>query len=109
MGPFPNGVRVSDSIFFVTISCHLYLYSRKKSMIKIAVICSVMTIISFQISAQPRYANAMFDEINTETYTYDTKNGEALKLDIYLPQNDPESQRAIVICLNGEGFITGTR
>jgi predicted esterase len=78
-------------------------------MIKIAVICSVMTLISFQISAQHRYSGAMFDEINTETYTYATKNGEALKLDIYLPQNDPDNQRATVIYLHGGGFSTGTR
>jgi len=81
----------------------------KKNMIKIAVILSTMMFMSIQIFAQQRYAAAMFDEINTETYTYATKNGEALKLDIYLPQNDPDTARATLIYLHGGGFVNGTR
>ncbi len=49
---------------------------------------------SANIFSQDRYAEPWFDEINTETYTYATKNGEKLDLDIYLPQNDAEFERA---------------
>lgn len=78
-------------------------------MAKIVVIGLMMTLTTFIGFAQKRYTAAMFDEISTETYTYATKNGEALKLDIYLPQNDPDSQRTTLIYLHGGGFSTGTR
>lgn len=61
------------------------------------------------IIAQERYSSVMFDEISAETFTYSTKNGEPLKLDIYLPQSDQESERATLIYLHGGGFSTGTR
>ncbi len=69
----------------------------------------IILLIPFSIFAQERYSSAMFDEISTETYTYATKNGEALKLDVYLPQADPETERATLIYLHGGGFATGNR
>lgn len=59
--------------------------------------------------AQERYSEYWFDEINTETYTYATKGGEELLLDIYLPQSDPEISRATIIFVHGGGFSGGYR
>lgn len=78
-------------------------------MVKILFIFLLLIFISGQSFTQERYSSALFDEINTETYTYATKDGEALKLDIYLPQNDPDTERATLIYLHGGGFSTGIR
>ncbi len=78
-------------------------------MAKIAVISFMMIIISLNAFTQERYSAVLFDEISTETFTYATKDGEALKMDIYIPQNDPDFERATLIYLHGGGFSTGTR
>lgn len=78
-------------------------------MVKIAVISFMMIIISLNTFTQERYSSVLFDEINTETVTYATKDGEALKMDIYIPQNDSDFERATLIYLHGGGFSTGTR
>ena len=64
---------------------------------------------SIRLFSQERYSSFSFDEINSETYTYATKNGENLKLDIYLPQGDSDFERATVIYVHGGGFSSGTR
>jgi len=56
-----------------------------------------------------RYLEYQFDEINTETYTYATKDGENLDLDIYLPNYDSDFERATIIYVHGGGFQTGKR
>jgi len=61
------------------------------------------------LSSQERYSVNSFDEINRETYTYATKNGEELKLDIYLPGNDSDFERATIIYVHGGGFSSGQR
>lgn len=78
-------------------------------MAKIAFISLMMIIISLNAFTQERYSAVLFDEISTETFTYATKDGEALKMDIYIPQNDPDFERATLIYLHGGGFSTGTR
>jgi len=64
---------------------------------------------SFELIAQERYTTASFDEINMETYTYAKKDGVDLQLDIYLPSNDPETERATIIYIHGGGFSGGVR
>jgi dipeptidyl aminopeptidase/acylaminoacyl peptidase len=59
--------------------------------------------------SQERYSEFSFDEINMETYTYATKDGENLKLDVYLPQSDSDFERATIIYLHGGGFSSGKR
>jgi poly(3-hydroxybutyrate) depolymerase len=59
--------------------------------------------------SQERYSEVLFDEINKETYTYATKDGENLKLDIYLPLNDADFERATIIYVHGGGFSSGQR
>ncbi len=70
-------------------------------------ICLILiTSLSF---GQARYSESLFDEILMETYTYSTKNGENLDLDIYLPQYDSELARPTLIYVHGGGFSNGTR
>ncbi|WP_320110236.1 alpha/beta hydrolase [Draconibacterium orientale] len=59
--------------------------------------------------AQERYTANLFDEIRVETVTYATKGGENLDMDIYLPQNDFEQERATIIFVHGGGFSEGQR
>lgn len=66
----------------------------------------LITLSSF---SQERYSTFSFDEINTETYTYATKDGENLKLDIYLPVADSDFERATIIYVHGGGFGAGER
>ncbi|NQU54623.1 MAG: alpha/beta hydrolase [Bacteroidetes bacterium] len=70
-------------------------------------ICLILiTSLSF---GQARYSESLFDEILMETYTYSTKNGENLDLDIYLPEYDSELARPTLIYVHGGGFSNGTR
>jgi predicted esterase len=98
----------TPSFFTSLLSFYTYIH-HQKNMVKIVVIGFMMSFTSLIGFAQKRYSATMFDEIVTETYTYATKNSEALKLDIYLPQNDPDTARAALIYLHGGGFSTGTR
>lgn len=69
----------------------------------------VVLINSTALFSQDRYSTFWFDEINVETYTYATKDGERLELDIYLPQSDSDFERATVIYVHGGGFSGGKR
>lgn len=69
----------------------------------------LLFLLSFSIVAQERYQSDWFDEIRVETYTYATKDGENLDLDIYLPQADAETERATLIYVHGGGFSGGAR
>jgi poly(3-hydroxybutyrate) depolymerase len=66
-------------------------------------------LVSTSLFSQERYSIFSFDEINTETYTYATKDGENLKLDIYLPAGDSDIKRATLIYVHGGGFSSGER
>jgi predicted esterase len=68
-----------------------------------------LILISFSISAQQRFTDDSFQLKDTETKTYATKHGEALKLDIYQPENDTMQQRPLIIFMHGGGFAGGTR
>jgi len=48
----------------------------------------IFLFLSFSISAQERFIDDSFNLQKTETKTFATKNGEALKLDIYQPEKD---------------------
>lgn len=61
------------------------------------------------LSAQERYQSNWFDEVRVETFTYTTKDGENLDLDIYLPQADAETERVTLIYVHGGGFSGGAR
>ncbi len=78
-------------------------------MYKVLVFCSIILLVSNSLTGQERYSAMSFDEINIETYTYSTKDGENLELDIYLPQYDSETERATIIYVHGGGFSSGKR
>lgn len=63
----------------------------------------------FTVFSQERYSNFLFGEINVETYTYATKDGENLDLDIYLPIYDTATSRATIIYVHGGAFSAGER
>ncbi|WP_286760860.1 alpha/beta hydrolase [Salegentibacter sp. UBA1130] len=69
----------------------------------------LLFLLSFSISAQQRFIDESFQLKETETKTYATKNGEALKLDIYQPENDTMQQRPLIVFMHGGGFAGGTR
>ena len=69
----------------------------------------LIPLFSSDLFAQERYSIFSFDEINMETFTYATKDGESLKLDIYLPADDSDFERAVLIYVHGGGFSSGTR
>lgn len=68
-----------------------------------------LTTISFTGISQERYEESIFDEIKKETYTYATKDGEDLDLDLYSPDYDSELARSVLIFVHGGGFSNGSR
>jgi acetyl esterase/lipase len=78
-------------------------------MVKRFIISLYILLVSTSLFSQERYSVFSFDEINTETYTYSTKDGENLKLDIYLPTGDTDTERATLIYVHGGGFSSGER
>ncbi len=59
--------------------------------------------------AQEKYFQPFTNEISIETHTYATKDGQNLEMDIYLPQNDPDTDRPVFVYVHGGGFQGGTR
>lgn len=88
-----------------------YNYIRPKSiyMFKSLLVIVVLLLFTGTVYGQNRYQESAFDEIITETYTYSTKDGENLDLDIYIPDYDAELKRATIIYVHGGGFSAGTR
>lgn len=78
-------------------------------MVKNYLFCISLILITSIGFAQERYTESSFDEISVETYTYATKDGENLDLDIYLPKFDSEQKRATLIYVHGGGFSSGER
>ena len=66
-------------------------------------------IIPFTALNQERYLHSSFDEILKESYTYSTKDGEDLDLDIYTPEYDSVITRPTIIFVHGGGFSGGQR
>ncbi len=78
-------------------------------MLKSVLLYVSLLLLTSVVSAQVRYMEPSFDEILTETYTYSTKDGENLNLDIYLPEYDSGLKRPTLIYVHGGGFSQGTR
>lgn len=97
--------RVPFSFAYIRVYCYIH---RKKNMMRTWITFSLVLIATISL-AQERYQSEWFDEIRLETYTYATKDGENLDLDIYLPQADPELERATIIYVHGGGFSGGSR
>ncbi len=61
------------------------------------------------VHAQERYQQVVFDSVDVQTYTYATKEGKNLDMDIYTPFPDVEEQRPLVLYVHGGGFSSGAR
>jgi acetyl esterase/lipase len=68
-----------------------------------------LVVLAFPLFSQEKYLDFFTSEIGIETHTYATKDGQNLEMDIYLPQNDPDTDRPVIIYAHGGGFQGGTR
>ena len=59
--------------------------------------------------SQNRYQEIIADSVEVSTYTYATKEGEKLNLDVYQAYEDWEENRPIILYVHGGGFSGGTR
>jgi len=78
-------------------------------MIKYNWVLIILFVIPFTALNQERYLDSFFEEIVKETYTYSTKEGENLDLDIYIPEYDSATTRPTIIFVHGGGFSEGQR
>uniref|UniRef100_UPI003216AA3E alpha/beta hydrolase n=1 Tax=uncultured Draconibacterium sp. TaxID=1573823 RepID=UPI003216AA3E len=78
-------------------------------MFKNSLLLSILIVLVNISFAQDRYTEPIFDEIKVETFTYATKDGENLDLDIYLPEADEDIERVTLIYVHGGGFSSGER
>lgn len=56
-----------------------------------------------------RYQAVCFGQVQKDTYTYATKSGAALALDLYRPVGDRARNRMMVLYVHGGGFSGGRR
>ncbi|MBU2951084.1 carboxylesterase family protein [Tamlana agarivorans] len=61
------------------------------------------------VSAQTRYIDPVFDEVNVRTYKYAIKANDTLKLDLYQPIGDSLIKKPLMVLVHGGGFYTGKR
>lgn len=75
------------------------------------IICFLFFLGAFSLltHAQQRYAEAVFDSVSVQTYTYAVKQGQTLDLDLYTPAFDAAQERPLIIYVHGGGFSSGTR
>ena len=85
------------------------LLSSPKNFIMKGFLSLIFILFVFTVHPQERYSSFAFGEINMETYTYATKDGENLDLDIYLPEYDTATTRATIIYVHGGAFSAGER
>lgn len=72
-------------------------------------IAATLLLTSAHTLAQERYLDQVIDSVDVHTYTYATKDGENLDLDIYLPFFDQLESRPVILYVHGGGFSSGTR
>ncbi|HBL76886.1 MAG: hypothetical protein A2W90_22750 [Bacteroidetes bacterium GWF2_42_66] len=76
--------------------------------IKPIIICFVI-LFSFGGSYAQRYQTEITDSVLVNSYTYATKDGEELKLDLYLPALEFEKNKLVFLYVHGGGFSGGDR
>lgn len=59
--------------------------------------------------AQERYMEEITDSVRIETYTYASKDGKPLDMDVYSPAFDSERKRPLIFYVHGGGFSGGSR
>ncbi|MEM8526218.1 MAG: prolyl oligopeptidase family serine peptidase [Bacteroidota bacterium] len=60
-------------------------------------------------SGDYRYERSLFTDIQMNTYTYASKAGKDLKLDVYVAKDDFLKDRPLLLYVHGGGFSGGTR
>ena len=70
----------------------LYYLNLMKTSRVIVLIFFQLTIGYISAAAQERYREAIFDPVTIETYTYASRNGQNLDMDIYLPAFHTDEQ-----------------
>lgn len=61
------------------------------------------------LTGQERFLEALFDSVDIQTYTYTSKDGHNLDMDLYFPYGDTLSARPTVLFVHGGGFSGGSR
>ncbi len=56
-----------------------------------------------------RYQTEISDSVSIESFTYATKDGQELMLDVYSPYNEFTENKAVVLYVHGGGFSAGDR
>ena len=78
-------------------------------MVRCSLVLLIIGLCLTQSPAQERYLDPLFEEINQSTYTYAQKENEDLQLDVYMPENDTEKMRPLLLYVHGGGFSGGQR
>lgn len=73
------------------------------------IIACFIIVLSIGNSWAQRYQYEITDSVSINTFAYATKNGEELKLDLYLPAFEFEKNKAVFIYVHGGGFSGGDR
>lgn len=70
---------------------------------------SLLFLLPTFLLAQTKYYEPITDSVKTATFTYATKNGETLDLDVYTPTNVPDIAHPTLLYVHGGGFHGGKR
>ncbi len=68
----------------------------------------ISSIVANPSLAQERYLDSLFS-VRMETFTYAQKPDETLDMDVYMPQENSETQRPVLLYVHGGGFSGGQR
>ena len=104
-----SDLKIGSIFFFSYFRGMLNEPVKMKPFIVISLIFIQLSIGFSPASAQIRYQEAKFDSVDVQTYTYASKNGQNLNMDVYSPVFDPEEHRAVIIYVHGGAFSGGTR
>jgi acetyl esterase/lipase len=80
-----------------------------KPVLQLFIISLFFLFLRTETKAQDRYKNEITDSVVVETFTYASKDGQSLDLDVYSPALDNVKNRPLMIYVHGGGFSGGTR
>lgn len=65
-------------------------------------------LLTLSVSAQSRYQDSVYT-VNVATHTYAEKASDSLQLDLYIPDDNRETARPLLLYVHGGGFSGGQR